>query len=49
MEKEEILQKARHSYLSDDIEIDDDAVLSETDDGVWVQAWVWIPFETKCN
>ena len=28
-----------------DIEIDDDAVVSDGDDnGAYVQAWVWIPF-----
>lgn len=39
-----LLAEARHLYAdhTDDVEIDDDAQLSETDDGTWVQAWVWV-------
>ena len=33
-----------YSLGSDDnIEIDDDALVSEGDGGAWVQAWVWVP------
>lgn len=39
----EILQTARDLYACDDIQIDDGAALSETDDGTWVAAWVWVP------
>jgi hypothetical protein len=26
----------------DDIEIDDDPLFSDTDDGVWVSGWLWV-------
>lgn len=44
----EELARARAEYAdpSDNgIEIDDDAQTSRTDDGVWVQAWVWLQDE----
>lgn len=28
---------------TDNLEIDDDPVLSPSDDGVWVSAWLWVP------
>ncbi len=37
------IEAARQRYASDDINIDDDANLSLGDDGVWVQAWVFVP------
>jgi hypothetical protein len=40
------IQRAREMYASGsecDIEVDDDAKVSESDDGTWVQAWVWLP------
>lgn len=37
------LERARLLYGEDDVQIDEDAVVSETEDGVWVQAWVWLP------
>jgi hypothetical protein len=36
------IEDARSLYQNDDIEIDDNAKLSETDDGAWVQAWVFV-------
>jgi hypothetical protein len=36
------IEAARNIYQNDDIEVDDDAKLSETDDGAWVSAWVWV-------
>jgi hypothetical protein len=30
-------------HATDEIEIDDDAGTSSTDEGTWVQAWVWVP------
>lgn len=27
----------------DELEIDDNAGISQADDGYWVQAWVWVP------
>lgn len=46
-EKQEVFYRDKARVLwadpsSDDIEVDDDAKLSETDNGVWVQAWVWV-------
>ena len=29
-------------YGNDDVEIDDNASTSYGDEGVWVQAWVWV-------
>lgn len=44
-----VIDRARQMYAncghSDDIEIDSNAQVSETDDGTWVQAWVWVPNE----
>lgn len=40
------IARARRLYAQgsdDDIEIDDDALVSEGDGGAWVQAWVWVP------
>jgi hypothetical protein len=42
----EEIDRARHKYAAgsdDDIEVDDNAKASRTDDGVWVEAWVWLP------
>jgi hypothetical protein len=41
-DKAAFIEAARNIYQNDDIEIDDDAKLSETDDGAWVSAWVWV-------
>lgn len=40
----ELIKKARAMYASDDVEIDDDAKVSSSDLGVYVQAWVWVPY-----
>lgn len=40
------IDEAREMYAQgsdDNIEIDDDALVSEGDGGAWVQAWVWVP------
>lgn len=45
---EEEIELARKKYQESDypdIEIDDDAGTSESDDGTWVQAWVWLSNE----
>lgn len=45
---DEELAWARANYAkpsNDDIEIDDNAQVSEAPEGVWVQAWVYIPNE----
>ena len=42
----EYIKKARAVYANpsdSDIEIDDQPLISDTDDGVWVSAWVWVP------
>lgn len=40
----DILKRARVAYAtSDDVEIDDNATISRSEDGVWVAAWVWLP------
>ena len=36
------IAQARESYVSDEIEIDDNPKLSIVDEGVWVAAWVWV-------
>lgn len=38
-----LLAAANDLHASDDIEIDDVAGTSPTDEGTWVQAWVWVP------
>jgi hypothetical protein len=46
----ELVSRARKQYADgsdDNIEIDKDAGKSECDDGVWVQAWVWLRNEDK--
>lgn len=41
----ELIKRAQAMYASDDIEIDDDAKVSSVDlRGVFVQAWVWVPY-----
>lgn len=39
------VEAAREQYGSDDIEVDEDAIISEGEDGDFVQAWVWVPRE----
>jgi hypothetical protein len=39
----EEVKRARDLYQNDDEEIDDNALTSETDDGVWVSGWFWLP------
>lgn len=36
------IDAARAIYQNDDTEIDDNARISENDDGAWVQAWVYV-------
>lgn len=33
---------AQDEHGSDDVEIDDDALASRTDEGTWVQGWVYV-------
>lgn len=44
-----IIELANEQYLTDDIEIDDESIVSENDDpemnGCYVSAWVWVEFD----
>jgi len=43
--RDALIERAREQYasqFSNDVEVDDGAVLSRTDSGDWVQAWVWL-------
>lgn len=40
---EQYRAKARYIYGSDDVEVDDDAMVSKGDGGSFVQAWLWVP------
>lgn len=42
----EDIKRARQ-LVSDDLEIDDDPMVSVGDRGVWVSAWVWAPLPTE--
>jgi hypothetical protein len=48
-----LIELARETYQNDDREIDDDAGTSPTDEGSWVQAWVYVRKPTveckQCN
>jgi len=41
--------RSRWSHEDDDIEIDDNAALSVTENGVWVQGWLWVSKEDLEN
>ncbi|MCY1215950.1 hypothetical protein D9M72_278080 [compost metagenome] len=46
LDHEDTIQAARSNYAApsdDDLEVDDEPLLSVGEDGVWVGAWVWIP------
>lgn len=48
MNREKLIRAARALYAarsSGDIEVDDDAKVSDGDGGAFVQAWVWVPFD----
>ena len=44
----EEIERAR-DQANDDLEIDDNPEVSAGDDGVWVQAWVWVPIQRWRN
>jgi hypothetical protein len=44
---EKIIEIAKEQYASDEIEIDDNAETSRAKNGVWVQAWVWVPIDPE--
>ncbi len=42
-DRAEIIDEARASYAEEgSVEIDDDAILSRSEEGAYVQAWVWV-------
>lgn len=38
---------ARETYVTDDVEIDDHPIVSESEEHIWVNAWVFVPRKTK--
>lgn len=42
----EQIEAARDAHGGDEVNIDDDAYLSDTDEGYWVSAWVWLDYPT---
>jgi hypothetical protein len=41
-----VIERARDEYLGSadgDIEIDEAPLIAPADEGVWVNAWVWVP------
>lgn len=42
---DDLRRAARATYGSDDIEIDDNAIVSRGDDGAFVAAWVWVYYD----
>lgn len=40
--KPDLIDIARDIHVNDDIEVDDDAGTSDSDEGSWVQAWVHV-------
>ena len=38
----EQIRRAKKEYETDEIEIDDNAIVSEAEEGVWISAWVWL-------
>lgn len=47
--QEQAIELARDEYQDDDIQIDDNAALSQSEDGVWVAAWVWVENEGQTD
>jgi hypothetical protein len=41
----ELVNRAREMYANDSLEVDQDAQVSVSSEGSWVQAWVWVPAE----
>lgn len=44
---EQLIQTAREMYAGDDLEIDESPAVSMSDEGAWVQAWVWVSFPDR--
>ena len=45
----QMIAEARHCYAGDDIQVDDHAKCAHSEDGAWIQAWVWLAKEAKCS
>ncbi len=43
MTLDEIVQQAKQKYDAESIDFDDYPDISVSDDGTWVNAWVWVP------
>jgi len=43
------IAEARRRYGDDDIQVDDNALASKGDGGIWVQGWVWLPAPEPLN
>lgn len=41
------VQRARNRHMGSECEIDEPAMASRGDEGLWVQAWVWLPNEEE--
>lgn len=39
---DELVEVAQGIYQSDDVNVDPSATTSESEDGTWVSAWVWV-------
>lgn len=37
-----VIEQARGQYTNDDVEIDDEPLISPGEKGCWVSAWVWV-------
>lgn len=44
MSAPDLIQQARDLHAGDDLQIDDDATISEAEGGAWVAAWVWVEY-----
>lgn len=49
MSDEELITYAQEEYSSEDVEVDQNAVISRAFEGAWVAAWVWVPDPPKAN
>ena len=41
------VRRAIEQYATDDLEFDDNPVVSEAEHGTWVSAWVWVAHGTR--
>ena len=45
MARKDYIEAARKRYVNDEVEVDDNAKISQGGDGTgtWVAAWLWVP------